>query len=140
MTNHEVIRRAFWESGEFQDDPEEISGWIELWVQAIVQGTRRGYDQMLIVDGEHADMFSEEGKLVLPHDRGQDDGIALSGDAQNMSDAELREFAFRVLEGAARKGVLADPGADLLWLRYNEESGEWTGVFGIEVLVSESIQ
>jgi len=111
MANIEVIKRAFREWGYYQKNPSEVDLEIEDWVEAIVEGLKRGYD-VVILDEEHVGEFEEGRSLEFPE--GEENTLIISEEGAKLSDSQLREHALRALEGAA--DLLSDAGTELVWI------------------------
>ena len=131
MANVEGIRQAFGNLEYFRQNPHEINEEVEDWVDAIIEGWKRGYE-VAVVDEVTAAMI-KAGQTVDVASVGVYD-LKTEKRLSEIPESELREGALQLLEDQVEKLAV---NSHLLWTEADETSGETEAFFAFDVLEEE---
>ncbi|OGY16511.1 MAG: hypothetical protein A2785_02865 [Candidatus Chisholmbacteria bacterium RIFCSPHIGHO2_01_FULL_49_18] len=130
MADVERIRRAIGEWPYFRDNPQDIEGEVENWIEAIVVGVRDGY-QIVIINGEAAEELGNGSTITIPEAHQVSIELPVE-DPSQLTDSALRDCALHMLEAASE--TLKDTGSEVMWLKYNEQAGRWDAISAFDEL------
>jgi len=117
MPDIERLRRAFGEWEYYKERPQDVGQEVDAWIEAIVEGWKRGYEIAVVNDTE-AELF-EAGQAVDITSYSAED-ISPEGGPSVIQESDWREAALHFLEGEVEKIVTE---GDLIWIESDTLSG-----------------